>query len=257
MLKATKRAAMAAALATVALMSGEALAAGEAVPVPVQEWQHGGIFGTFDRASAQRGFQVYKEVCASCHSMNLLSYRHLQALGFTEKEVQAIAAQDEVTAGPNDDGEMYQRKAIPADRFKAPFANEQAARAANGGAYPPDLSVIVKARPGGEDYIHALLVGYEQAPAGFQLGQGMHYNKYFPGHQIAMPAPLSEGQVTYADGAPNTVEQMSKDVTTFLTWAAEPNLEVRKQTGVKVMLFLLVMAGMLYAVKRKVWADVH
>ncbi len=253
MLKMLSRAAVAVAL----LAAGPALAAGEVVKPPAQTWTHSGLFGTFDRAAAQRGFQVYKEVCAACHAMSLLSYRNLRQLGFSEREVQAIAAEYEVTAGPNDEGNMFQRPAVASDRFRSPFPNEQAARYANNGAYPPDLSVITKARAGGEDYIYALLTGYKDPPPGFVLGDGMHYNTYFPGNQIAMAQPINEGQVTYADGTPTTVSQMSKDLSVFLTWAGEPYLEDRKQTGAKVMLFLIVLAGMLYAVKRKVWADVH
>jgi ubiquinol-cytochrome c reductase cytochrome c1 subunit len=253
MLKMLSRAAVAVAL----LATGPALAAGEIPTPPAQTWTHAGLFGTFDRAAAQRGFQVYKEVCSACHAMNLLSYRNLRQLGFSEPQVAAIAAQYEITAGPNDEGNMFQRPGVAADRFRSPFANEQAARYANNGAYPPDLSVITKARKYGEDYIYGLLVGYKDPPAGFVLGDGMYYNEYYPGHQIAMAPPINEGQVTYADGTSNSVSQMAKDVTVFLTWAGEPYLEARKQTGAKVMLFLLVLAGMLYAVKRKVWADVH
>ncbi|QQP90471.1 cytochrome c1 [Skermanella sp. TT6] len=238
-------------------LTGTALAAGEAPVPPKQEWSHSGIFGTFDRAALQRGFQVYKEVCSTCHAMNFVAYRNLEALGFSEDEVKAIAAQYEVTAGPNDNGEMFERPAIPADHFKNPFPNEQAARAANGGAYPPDLSLMAKARPHGEDYLYALLVGYEDPPEGFNVPDGQYYNKYFPGHLIGMPPILQDDSVTYADETPATQAQLAHDVAAFLTWAAEPHLEARKQTGVKVILFLLVFTGMMYAVKRKVWADAH
>lgn len=237
--------------------AGTAFAAGEEVVPPSRDWNHGGIFGTFDRGALQRGFQVYQEVCAACHSLNLISYRNLQALGFNEAEVQAIAAQYQVTDGPNDEGEMFERAALPSDRFHNPFPNEQAARVANGGALPPDLSLMAKARPHGEDYIAALLTGYEEPPAGVDIMEGMYYNVYFPGQQLAMPSVLSDGQLTYADGTEATVEQMAMDVSTFLTWTAEPHLEVRKRTGVMVILFLLVFSGLMYAVKRKVWADVH
>ncbi len=215
------------------------------------------MFGTFDKSALQRGFQVYKEVCASCHSMNLLSYRHLEALGYTPGQVKAIAAEYMITDGPGDDGMMFERAGRPADRFKAPFANDQAARAANGGALPPDFSLIVKARAGGEDYLHALLTGYEAPPAGFEMNEGMHYNKYFPGHQIAMAAPLIDGQVAYADGTEASVDQMASDVSQFLAWASEPHLEERKQMGFKVLLFMAVFAGLLFALKRKVWAGAH
>ncbi len=159
--------------------------------------------------------------------------------------------------GPNDDGEMFERPGRPSDRFRSPFPNEQAARAANNGALPPDLSVIVKARAGGADYIHALLTGYTDPPAGVEVMEGMHYNRYFPGHQIAMAPPLNEDQVAFHDGTPATVEQMSRDVATFLAWAAEPELEERRSLGVKILLFLTILGGLAYAVKRKVWADVH
>jgi ubiquinol-cytochrome c reductase cytochrome c1 subunit len=238
------------------LTSG-ARAAGEMVPPPNVDFSHEGIFGTFDRAAAQRGFQVYKEVCSACHAMSLLSYRNLQALGFSEDEVKAIAAQYEVTAGPNDAGEMFQRAAVPADRFRSPFPNEQAARASNNGALPPDLSLMAKARPHGEEYINAFLTGYVDPPADVTVPEGQYYNKYFPGHLVGMPPILQPDGVTYADGTAATPEQMAHDVSVFLTWAAEPHLEARKQMGVKVILFLLVFTGMMYAVKRKVWADVH
>lgn len=234
-----------------------ALAAGEAIPIPDTRFSFDGIFGTYDRASAQRGFQVYKEVCSACHAMRLLSYRNLQELGLTAEQVASIAAQFQVMDGPNDEGQMFERAARPADRFRSPFPNVQAARAANNGAYPVDLSVITKARPGGADYIYALLTGYQDPPAGVTMMEGMNYNRYFPGHQIAMVAPLNPDQVQFADGTPATVEQMARDVTTFLAWAAEPELEQRRAMGVKVILFLTILAGLAYAVKRRVWADAH
>lgn len=229
----------------------------EAPAPPHQDWSFNGVFGTFDRASAQRGFQVYKEVCANCHSLRLLSYRNLRGLGYSEDEVKAIASQYQVTDGPNDQGEMYRRPALPSDRFVAPFANEQAARAANNGAYPPDLSVITKAREGGADYIYAFLTGFGEPPADITLMPGMNYNLYFPGHQVAMPNILTDNAVTYQDGTPATKQQEAWDVVNFLMWTAEPHMEARKEMGVKVVLFLLVFTGMMYAVKRKVWADVH
>jgi ubiquinol-cytochrome c reductase cytochrome c1 subunit len=235
-----------------------ALAAGEAVPLPDTRFSFDGLFGHFDRASAQRGFQVYKEVCANCHSMSLLSYRNLRDLGLSDAEVRAIAATVQVQDGPNDEGAMFERPGRPSDRFRSPFPNERAARAANNGALPPDLSVIVKARENGADYIHALLTGYADPPAGVTLMEGMHYNKYFPGHQIAMAPPLSgDGQVVFHDGTTATVDQMARDVIQFLAWAAEPELEQRKALGVKLIIFLTVLGGLAYGVKRKVWADVH
>ncbi len=245
--------------ATVALgfTAGAAQAAGEAKPIPAQEWSFSGIFGTYDRAELQRGFQVYKEVCSGCHALALKAYRNLADLGFSEDEVKAIAAQYKVMDGPNDAGEMFERAARPSDKFVKPYPNENAARANNNGAYPPDLSLITKARANGSNYLYALLTGYQQAPADVTLENGQYYNPYFPGGKIAMPAPIAAGGVTYADGTEATVQQMSRDVTAFLTWAAEPEMERRKRLGIQVMLFLLITTGLLYAVKRKIWADVH
>lgn len=235
-----------------------ALAAGDEIHIPDTRFSFDGLFGTFDRASAQRGFQVYKEVCSNCHGMHLLSYRNLRDLSLSDAEVRAIAATVTVNDGPNDEGQMFERPGRPSDRFRSPFPNEKAARAANNGAAPPDLSVITKAREHGSDYIRALLVGYEDPPPGVTLMEGMHYNKYFAGHQIAMAPPLTgEGQVEFHDGTKATVEQMATDVVSFLTWAAEPELEQRKAMGVKIVLFLSILGGLAYAVKRKVWADVH
>jgi len=233
-----------------------ARAAGEAIALPPVNFSFEGVFGAFDRASQQRGFQVYKEVCSACHGMRLLSYRNLLEIGLPEAQVRAIAAEFQVVDGPNDQGEMFERPARLSDRFRRPFANEQAARAANNGAYPLDLSVIAKAREGGADYIYALLTGYTEPPEGFQLMEGMHYNKYFPGHQIAMPSVLNDGQVEFADGTEASVSQMARDIATFLAWAAEPELEERKAMGVRIILFLTVLGGLTYAVKRKIWADV-
>ncbi|MCB1537415.1 MAG: cytochrome c1 [Rhodospirillales bacterium] len=228
------------------------------VPVPPQmNWSWMGAFGTFDRASLQRGFQVYRQVCSACHSMNLVYYRNLSALGYNEDEIKAIAADASVPDGPNDEGEMYERPGRPSDHFKAPFANDQAARAANGGALPPDLSLIIRARANGPDYVHGILTGYTEAPAGFALNPGMNYNEYFPGHQIAMPQPLSDGAVTYDDGTIASMDQEARDVVTFLAWASEPRMELRKQTGIKAILFLIVLAGLMYATKRRVWKDLH
>jgi len=241
---------------TLSAAAAAGAAASTGVAAPKQNWSFSGLFGTFDRGALQRGYQVYSGVCAGCHSLRLLSYRNLMEIGFTEDQVKKIAAAVEVTDGPNDQGEMFQRKGRPGDRFAKPFANDEAARAANNGALPPDLSLIVKARAGGADYLHGLLTGYKPPPAGTQVPEGMSYNVYFPGNQIAMPAPLSEGAVEYADKTKATVDQMSRDVSSFLAWAAEPELEKRKRTGVKVILFLIVLTGMLYAVKRKIWADI-
>ncbi len=216
-----------------------------------------GFFGTFDRAAVQRGFQVFHEVCSSCHGLKFVAYRNLEALGYTEDQVKAIAATATVTDGPNDEGEMFERPGLPFDHITGPFPNEQAAAAANGGKAPPDLSLMAKAREGGERYIYSVLTGYEEEPpADVQVPEGGHYNAFFPGHVIAMPPPLSPDQVTYADGTPGTVQQMAQDVAQFLGWAAEPKLEDRKGMGIKVILFLVVLTGLTFALKRKIWADI-
>jgi ubiquinol-cytochrome c reductase cytochrome c1 subunit len=220
-------------------------------------WQHDGMFGTFDRAAAQRGFQVYREVCSACHGLTHVAFRNLVDLGFNEEQVQALAAEYTIEDGPNDQGEMFERPAVPADPIPPPYPNPQAARVANGGALPPELSLITKARANGSDYVYSLMVGYEEPPAEAEAPEGMYYNAYFPGHWIAMPPPLSEGLVSYGDGTEASVEQMALDVATFLTWAGEPTLEQRKQSGLKVMLFLIVLTGLCYATMRKVWAHAH
>ena len=230
--------------------------AGEAIPIPDRKFSFDGIFGTYDRASAQRGFQVYKEVCAACHGMRLVAYRNLRELGLTESQVAGIASQFEIKDGPNDEGQMFERPGRPADRFRSPFANDAAARAANNGALPPDLSVMTKARAGGADYLFALLTGYVDPPPGVTVMDGMHFNRYYPGNQIAMGPVLNPDQVEFADGTSATVEQMAHDVSTFLQWAAEPELEQRRALGVKIIIFLTILAGLTYAVKRKIWADV-
>ena len=219
-----------------------------------------GPFGTFDRAALQRGFQVYNEVCAACHSMNFLYYRNLSQQGgpeFTEPAVKAIAAAKQVKDGPDAQGEMFERPGRPSDRFVAPYANEDAARAANAGAYPADLSLIVKAREGGADYVYSLLTGYREPPAGVQVREGLHYNAYFAGEQIAMPPPLSDGLIQYTDGTTASVDQMARDVTTFLAWASEPTAETRKRVGFQVLVYLTIFAGLTYFAYRKVWAEHH
>lgn len=236
---------------------GPAHAATDVVHPPHQHWHSSGMFGTIDLASAQRGFQVYKSVCATCHGMNLLSYRNLTGLGLTEDQVKAVAASITVPLGTNDVGEPIEGPALPSSRFRNPYPNSKAARAANNGAFPPDLSVMVRAREGGADYLYALLTGYMDPPAGMTMGAGMNYNKYFPGHQIAMPKPLNDDQVEYADGTKATVEQMSRDVTEFLIWSASPEMTERKRIGIRVILFLILMTGVTYAVKRKVWSALH
>ena len=254
------------------------LAAGVAERPEARDWSFGGVFGRYDRGELQRGFQVYIEVCSSCHSLKHVYYRNLGddgGPGFSEAEVKAIAAKFEVTDGPNNSGEMFTRSALPRDPFVSPFANDAEARSINGGALPPDLSVITKARsiergfPGwfvdlftgyqeqGTDYTYALLSGYADKPKDFHLQDGMYYNKYFVGQQIAMPAPLSDDQVEYADGTSATVNQMAHDVTAFLMWTAEPKLEERKRLGFKVIVFLIVFSTLLFLTKKKIWSRVE
>lgn len=236
--------------------SGAARAA-EVEEPEAQSWPHSGPFGSYDRGALQRGLQVYSEVCAGCHGLRLIAFRNLIDIGYSEDQAEAYAAQFEVAAEPDAEGEVGVRPARLADYFVSPFANENQARASNNGALPPDLSLIIKARGGGEDYLHALLTGYREPPEGVELGEGMEYNPFFPGLQIAMPAPLSEDAVEYQDGTPATVEQMARDVAQFLAWASEPMMEARKRMGVKVMLFLFALTALLYGVKRKVWSDLH
>ena len=234
-------------------------AAGEqAEPIKI-DWSFKGLTGKFDRSSLQRGFQVYKEVCASCHSMQYLSYRNLGEPGgpeFSEAEVKAIAASFEVSDGPDAQGEMFTRPGRPSDKFVSPYPNVKAAAAANGGAYPPDMSVLVKARKGGANYIYSVLVGYEDPPAGVTLDDGVYYNKYMIGNKIKMPNNLSDGLVEYADGTSATVDQMAKDVTTFLAWAAEPELEERHKTGIKVMIYLILLSILVYLSMKKIWSRI-
>jgi ubiquinol-cytochrome c reductase cytochrome c1 subunit len=227
-----------------------------------------GPFGTFDRASLQRGFQVYKEVCSVCHSLKLVSFHTLHDAGgpeFSEAQMKAIAAGFQVPADPDEQGRTYddsgqrmKRAGIPADYFPSPYENEKAGRAANNGSLPPDLSVMAKAREGGPRYIYSLLTGYgERPPANLPMTENMHYNPYFPGHQIAMIPPLTQGVVTYSDGTQATVDQMARDVTTFLMWTAEPKMEERKRMGFGVIAFLLALSTLLYLTYRKVWHGKH
>jgi cytochrome c1 len=253
---------------------GTMASAQEADAPPLQHWSFAGPFGTYDTAQLQRGFKVYREVCSNCHSIKLLSFRNLAEPGgpeFTEPQATTIAATFQVTDGPNDEGQMFQRPGRISDSFPPPFANDQAARAALGGKLPPDMSVLAKARSyergfpwfiidaftmyqeDGPDYIHAILTGYTDAPSGFTLPPGGQYNKYFPGHAIGMPKPLSDGQVEYTDGTPATVDQYGKDVAAFLMWAAEPTLDARHRLGFQVMIFLIMFAGLLYFTKKRVW----
>lgn len=244
---------------------------------PTEEsWSFAGPFGTYDKAQLQRGLKIYKEVCSACHSMQLVSFRTLEHLGYSEAQVKALSAEYTIADGPNNDGEMFERPGIPSDHFPSPFPNEIAAAAANNGAAPPDMSLLAKARgvergfptfifdiftqyaENGPDYIHSLLTGYgEEPPHGMQIPEGTYYNPYFiAGKSLAMAPPLSDDQVTYDDGTPQTVDQYSRDVSAFLMWTAEPHLEDRKRTGFSVMVFLLLFAGLVYLTKRKVWTDV-
>jgi ubiquinol-cytochrome c reductase cytochrome c1 subunit len=232
-------------------------AAQEEAPMPHEKWSFQSLFGTFDLAAAQRGFQIYSNVCANCHSMQMLHYRDLSGIGLDADQIKAVAAGITVPSGTDDQGSPKDGPATPANQFKSPFANDQAARAANGGALPPDLSLIVNAREGGPNYIYGILTGFVDPPAGFKVQDGMHYNAMFPGHQIGMPQPLQDGTVEYTDGTPTNLNQEAHDVVTFLSWAANPELVERKQIGVRVILFLVFMTGLTYAVKRKVWSDVH
>ena len=246
---------------------------------PAQKWSFSGFKGTYDRGALQRGLKVYKEVCSACHGLSYVAFRNLAEAGgpgYSVAQASAFASDYKVKDGPDDKGDMFERPGRPADYFPSPFPNENAARAANGGAYPPDLSLITKARSykrgfptflidlftqyqeQGPDYVAALLTGFEdKAPAGFTLPEGSYYNKYFPGHAIKMPKPLSDGQVTYDDGSPATAAQYAKDVTTFLMWTAEPHMEARKRLGLQVFVFLILLTGLLYFTKKKVWADAH
>jgi cytochrome c1 len=238
-----------------------------------------GPFGTFDRAQLQRGYKVYKEVCSACHAMKYVSFRNLSQPGgpeFSEEQVKVLAAGYTVQDGPNNDGEMFERPALPSDRFPSPFPNEQAARAANGGAYPSDLSLITKYRPGwygtfnqlvngigGPQYVYSVLTGYtpdEQLAEELKKEQpeGKHYNPYFAnGHWIGMAQPITDDQVTYDDGTPATIDQMARDVSAFLAWTAEPKMEERKRTGFMVLIYLGILALLLYLVKKKIWANAH
>ncbi|MFQ5467488.1 MAG: cytochrome c1 [Kiloniellaceae bacterium] len=244
-------------VAALALGAHAAAAAEGEADLPEFEWSFAGIFGQFERPALQRGLQVYREVCSACHSLRLVAFRTLADLGYSEEDIKAIAAEYTVMDGPDDEGEMFERDGRPSDYFPKPFANSKAAAAANNGAVPPDLSLMAKARVGGPSYIRALISGYEEPPADMEILEGQNYNRYFPGHLVAMAPPLADEAVEYQDGTVATVDQMASDVATFLMWTAEPEMETRKRTGVKVILFLLVLTGVLYAVKRKVWADLH
>jgi len=240
----------------------------EPLPPKPMTWSFNGVFGTYDKGALQRGFQVYKEVCSACHSLNMVAFHDLAAAGgpgFTEAQAKAIAAAYKIPAEPNDRGEIFDEKGnrltrpgILADHFPPPFANEQAARAANGGALPPDLSLIIKAREGGPNYVYSIITGFGQKPPhGFTVQEGKYYNPYFAGRNISMPPPLSKGAVSFSDGTPATVDNEAKSIVTFLSWASEPDLDARHRVGFQVMAFLVLLAGLLFLAYRKVWHDQH
>jgi ubiquinol-cytochrome c reductase cytochrome c1 subunit len=224
------------------------------------KWSFEGLFGTFDRASLRRGYQVYNEVCSGCHSIKLLSYRNLSEKGgpeFSREDSKNIAASVEVIDGPNSEGEMFTRPGRLSDKFVNPYPNVQAAEAANGGAYPPDMSVLAKARKDGANYIYSILLGYEDPPEGFELDEGIYYNKYMPGHNIKMPNVLFDGLLDYADGTEATTQQMAKDITVFLTWASEPSLEARHKIGFKVILYLIILAFVVHLSLKRLWSRIE
>ncbi len=243
-----------------ALALASASAFAQEIPEPAaQNWSFYGPFGTYDRAALQRGFQVYREVCSACHSMNLLAYHDLSGIGYNEAEVKAIAASVQVP-DLDDSGQPTDRPGRMSDTFKAPFPNEKAAAAANNGAAPPDLSLMVRGRKYGPDYVYGILTGFRDAPppgSDVKMGKGMYYNEEFPGHQIAMPPPLTDDRVTYADGTKATLAQEAHDVVTFLSWASDPHLEQRHRIGARVMIFLAVFSAVMFGVKRKIWSKIE
>lgn len=276
-LAATMPLALAAGLPAAAQEPAEAAAAENPLP-PMESWAFSGPLGVYDTAQLQRGYQVYRQVCSNCHAAKFMSFRNLAEPGgpeFSDSQVKALAATFKVQDGPDDAGNMYDRPGRPSDPFPSPFANEQAARAANGGALPPDMSTLAKARSfergglwflagpfsqyqnEGPDYIHALLNGYKDpAPKDVKIPEGKYYNVYFPGHAISMPPPLSDGIVDYGDGSPKTMQQYSRDVSAYLQWMSEPKLDQRKQTGFKAVIFLIIFSALLFLIKRRIWAGV-
>ena len=250
-------AALAALAATIGLAGQASAAGGGDVKLVAGEWSFAGPFGYFDKGAMQRGFQVYREVCAGCHGVEYLAFRNLGDLGYNEAEIKAIAAEYEVVDGPDEDGEMFMRPARPADLIPSPYRNDNEARANNNGALPPDLSLIAKARANGADYLYSLLIGYEDAPSGTEVPDGMYYNNAYSGHLIAMPQPIYGDDVEYSDGSPTTPEGLAADVTHFLMWAAEPKMEVRKRIGVAAVFFLSIFLVLSYMAKRRVWAELH
>jgi ubiquinol-cytochrome c reductase cytochrome c1 subunit len=245
-------------LAGLVLGGGVARAAEETLPpFPKVSWSFSGPFGTYDEASAQRGFQVYNEVCSSCHSMKLMSYRNLAGIGLSPAQIRAIAASKTVPGELSDEGEPTTRPGLPSDHFASPYPNDKAARAANNGALPPDHSLIEKAREGGATYIYALMKGYVTPPPDMKIPDGLYYNKWFLGGKIHMPPPLQDNTVTYADGTKATLDQEAHDVATFLTFASNPEMDQRKHLGVRMVGFFALLCGVTYVVKKQVWSDVH
>ncbi|XP_034021874.1 cytochrome c1, heme protein, mitochondrial isoform X1 [Thalassophryne amazonica] len=223
---------------------------------PSYPWSHGGLVSSLDHASIRRGYQVYKQVCAACHSLEFVTYRNLVGVAYSEDEVKAMAEESEVLDGPDDKGEMFMRPGKLSDHFAKPYPNPEAARYANNGALPPDLSYILNARHGGEDYVFSLLTGYCEPPAGVTVREGLYYNPYFPGQAIAMAPPIYNEVLEYDDGTPATMSQVAKDVCTFLRWAAEPEHDTRKRMGLKVMLGAAILIPLIYQMKRNRWATV-
>lgn len=230
-------------------------ASSDNVHAPKQNWSHNGIISSLDHASIRRGYEVYKQVCAACHSMHYIAYRNLVGVSHTEAEAKAEAAEAQIKDGPNDQGEYFMRPGKLSDYFPSPYPNEEAARAANNGAYPPDLSWIVSARKGGEDYIFALLTGYCDPPAGVNLREGQYYNPYFPGGAIGMAQALYNEAMEYSDGTPATASQLAKDVSVFLKWASEPEHDVRKQMLIKAFGIFTILSVLTYYIKRHKWSS--
>ena len=233
---------------------GGVVYASEAPHPPHYAWPHKGYYSGFDSAALRRGFEVYRQVCSTCHSLEYKSYRELIGVTHTEEQAKALARSVEVTDGPNDQGEMFQRPGKLFDHLPKPYPNEEYARYINNGAIPPDLSLIVLGRHGGEDYVFSVLTGYHDAPAGLTLRDGLHYNVYFPGNAIGMAKPISDGIVEFEDGTPATETQMAKDVASFLTWCSMPEHDERKRNGAKLALAFVVLAGLLGYQKRLIWA---
>jgi cytochrome c1 len=240
------------------IVGGTAQASSEGPPLMKPDFSWQGVFGRYDQPQLKRGFEVFNQVCSNCHGLRLVAYRNLSAVGLDQEEIKTVAAAREKPDEPNDEGMVAPRPGRPSDKFIDPFPNDKAAASANGGALPPDLSLMAKARVGGPNYIYSLMLGFEDnAPEGHPIPEGKYYNKYFPGGAISMPPQLMDDLVTYADGTKATPEQMAKDITAFLNWAAEPELDARKSMGLKVMLFLAIFTALLYALKRQIWKNLH